>query len=179
MDARALNDSIMDISRRVASDMDWKTANGICIVGIKTMGEAIARRMAVFLSKITGKPVPLGFLDITLYRDDLGHGGRKWPEVKETEMPFSVEGMNVLVVDDVIFTGRTARAAIEAVTDYGRPDRIALAVIADIGNREFPIHPDYCALKVKAGKNRRVVLVMNGGRNEAEEGVFLRGKGRL
>lgn len=170
MDAQGLSDAIEKISRRAAGDMNIAGGSGFCVVGIKTKGELIARRMAEIMSSITGKPVSRGALDITLYRDDIGRGKRR-REVKKTEMPFSVDGLKVLVVDDVIFTGRTARAAIEAVTDYGRPDRISLAVVADRGGREFPIQPDYCALEVKAEKNRKVVVRI--GETDGAEGVFM------
>ncbi len=168
MDGNAFASAVEDMSRKVARDAGGKE---ICVVGIKTMGEVVARKMADSLSKITGGKVPVGVLDITLYRDDIGHSGRKWPEVKGTDMPFSVEGLNVLLVDDVIFTGRTVRAAMEAITDYGRPARITLAVMADRGGREFPIQPDYCAVKVKAEENRRVAVMPDG--KSGEQGVFI------
>ncbi len=177
LDTRSLADSINDLSRWAADYMNIEEKGGACIVGIKTGGEVVARRIVKTVSGMTGIKVPLGVIDINLYRDDIGQG-RKWPEVKGTEMPFSVDGLDVLIVDDVIFTGRTARAAIEAVTDYGRPSRISLAVIADRGGREFPIQPDYRAIKVNAGKNRKVVLRI-GGTDDGPEGLFVRESGRL
>ncbi|WP_462137369.1 bifunctional pyr operon transcriptional regulator/uracil phosphoribosyltransferase PyrR [Candidatus Mycalebacterium sp.] len=167
MDSQALNGAVEETARRIAKD---SARGGFCVVGIKTMGEVVARQMARFLSALTGKPAPLGVLDITLYRDDIGRGNL--PQACANEMPFSVDAMDVVIVDDVISTGRTARAAIESVMDYGRPSRIRLAVIADRGNREFPIQPDYCSVKVNPGKKHRVT-VMIGGKKPDEDGVFI------
>ncbi len=177
MDARSLENSIREISLRAAGEMGFENSGGVCVVGIKTRGESVARRMAEIISATTAKPVPLGILDITLYRDDIGRGRERKPsEALGTEMPFSIDGLDVLVVDDVIFTGRTARAAIEAITDYGRPSSIKLAVVADRGGgRELPIQPDYCALEVGAEGSRKVVLKTR--ETDGVEGVFVEENG--
>jgi Pyrimidine operon attenuation protein/uracil phosphoribosyltransferase len=98
--------------------------------------------------KKKGVLVPCGYLDITLYRDDWTRIAHQ-PQVKKTEIPFSIEDLNIILVDDVIYTGRTVRAALDALIDLGRPKKIELAVLVDRGGREFPIEPNYCALKLK------------------------------
>ncbi len=123
-----------------------KTAAQLCLVGIKTRGVPLAKRLAGNIARIEGIFVPVGTLDITLYRDDLSPAGAG-AHVHSTDVPFSIEGKTVILVDDVIFTGRTARAAMEALIRLGRPARIQLAVMIDRGHRELPIRPDY------AGKN--------------------------
>ncbi len=173
MDANALDDSIMRIARGVENAIDPGREKGICIVGIKTMGEVIAQRVAAFLSERKKCSFPVGVLDITLYRDDIW-SANKLPKAGETEMPFSVDGLDVLLVDDVISTGRTVRAAMESLTDYGRPDSIKLAVVADRRGREFPIQPDYCAVKVSADQNQKIVVSLDN-QNAEKQGVFITG----
>ena len=99
--------------------------------------------------------MPVGAVEITLYRDDLGRGDR-WPVLRGTEIPFVVEGTEIVLVDDVLFTGRTVRAALNAVCDLGRPACVRLAVVADRGGREFPIRADYVGLRCEAGPDERV-----------------------
>lgn len=116
--------------------------DNLALIGIQTRGIYIARRIQSEIRKIEGVNVLLGELDITLYRDDWTRIGHH-PIVKPTEIAFSVDGLDVILVDDVLFTGRTIRAAMDALMDFGRPARIELAVLANRGHREFPIQPDY------------------------------------
>lgn len=116
--------------------------DNLALIGIQTRGIFIARRIQSEIRKIEGVNVLLGELDITLYRDDWTRIGHH-PIVKPTEISFSVDGLDVILVDDVLFTGRTIRAAMDALMDFGRPARIELAVLANRGHREFPIQPDY------------------------------------
>ncbi len=102
-----------------------------------------------------GVAVPVGAVDITLYRDDLDQGNR-WPVLRGTEIPFSVDGAEIILVDDVLFTGRTVRAALNAICDLGRPARVRLAVLIDRGHREFPIQPDLIGLEVETARRDRV-----------------------
>ena len=116
----------------------------LAIVGIRTRGVFIAKRLAKALQQITNEPVPTGALDITLYRDDLmRHAVGPQPVVRRTEIPFSIDDMKVVLVDDVLYTGRTIRAALDALIDFGRPKEIQLIVLVDRGHRELPIKADY------------------------------------
>lgn len=132
-----------------------KSADNLAVVGIKTRGEHLARRLTQKIKEITGVNVPLGAIDITLYRDDF-RSKKDWPVLKKTEIDFNIEGMDILLVDDVIYTGRTARAAIGALMDYGRPSSVKLAVLVDRGHRELPIQPDFTGVIVDTSKNELV-----------------------
>jgi pyrimidine operon attenuation protein/uracil phosphoribosyltransferase len=115
---------------------------GTVLVGVRTRGVPLARRLAAALREAAGVEPPVGALDITLYRDDLTTVGPQ-PVLKGTDIPTSIDGRTVVVVDDVLFTGRTVRAALDELIDFGRPARIELAVLVDRGHRELPIHADY------------------------------------
>ena len=119
---------------------------GAALVGIRTRGVPLARRLSRKISEFEGEEVPVGSLDIGLYRDDIS-GGRR-PPLRSTEMPVTVDNRLVILVDDVLYTGRTIRAAMDAVTDFGRPRQIQLAVLVDRGHRELPIRPDYVGKNV-------------------------------
>ncbi|MBM4420635.1 MAG: bifunctional pyr operon transcriptional regulator/uracil phosphoribosyltransferase PyrR [Chloroflexi bacterium] len=120
---------------------------GIALIGIRSRGDVLAARLRDAIRANEGVEVPLGLLDITLYRDDLTRIGYT-AQVKETRIPFSVDGRTVVLVDDVLFTGRTVRAALDALTDYGRPRAIRLAVLVDRGHRELPIRADFVGKNV-------------------------------
>ena len=118
--------------------------NELALVGIRTRGVPLARRLARALFEINGEEVPTGALDITLYRDDLmRHPVGPQPVVRRTEIPFSIDNRKILLVDDVLYTGRTIRAALDALIDFGRPRAIQLIVLVDRGHRELPIKADY------------------------------------
>ncbi|MFH1081102.1 MAG: bifunctional pyr operon transcriptional regulator/uracil phosphoribosyltransferase PyrR [Pseudomonadota bacterium] len=119
-----------------------KGVEGMVLVGIQTGGVFLAGRLKKNISRIEGADVPIGVLDITLYRDDLRAGNRK-PRLGKTDIPFSLEDKKVILVDDVLFTGRTIRAAMDALIDFGRPKLIQLAVLIDRGHRELPIRADF------------------------------------
>ena len=129
---------------------------GLALVGIRTRGAPLAERLARLISNIEGKKsVPVGILDITLYRDDYLMA-LKTPKVRATEIPFEINERNVVLVDDVLYTGRTARAAIDALLDYGRPARIQLVVLVDRGHREMPIQGDFVGKKVVTSPGEEV-----------------------
>jgi pyrimidine operon attenuation protein/uracil phosphoribosyltransferase len=115
---------------------------GTVLVGVRTRGVPLARRLAALLRDAAGVEPPVGALDITLYRDDLTTVGPQ-PVLKGTDIPTSIDGRTVVLVDDVLFTGRTVRAALDELIDFGRPSRIELAVLVDRGHRELPVHADY------------------------------------
>lgn len=143
----------------------------IRLVGIRTRGVPIAKRIAKCLKEITGADVPTGMLDITLYRDDLmRHDVGPQPVVRSTEIPFDLDGKHVLLVDDVLYTGRTIRAALDALIDFGRPRTIQLVVMVDRGHRELPIRADYVGRNVPTSKKEsvQVHLVEIDGRDEVE-----------
>ena len=129
----------------------------VALVGIRSRGEHLARRLAVRLQEITGRTVPTGTLDITLYRDDLMRQAvGPQPLVRRTEIPFSIDDRVILLVDDVLYTGRTTRAALDALIDYGRPKAIQLIVLVDRGHRELPIKADYVGKNLPTSKQQSV-----------------------
>jgi pyrimidine operon attenuation protein/uracil phosphoribosyltransferase len=146
-----------------------KGVEDLALVGVRTRGVPIARRLAAGLQDITGNKVPTGALDITLYRDDLmRHAVGPQPVIRKTEIPFSIDNRKILLVDDVLYTGRTTRAALDALIDFGRPRAIQLIVLVDRGHRELPIKADY------VGKNlptslRESVQVLLRERDERDE----------
>jgi pyrimidine operon attenuation protein/uracil phosphoribosyltransferase len=119
----------------------------LCLVGVRTRGVPLAQRLAQELGRLLGQEIDVGAVDITLYRDDLGRTQR-WPVLRGTEIAFSVDGVDIVLVDDVLFTGRTIRAALNAICDLGRPACVRLAVLVDRGHREIPIQPDVVGLGV-------------------------------
>jgi pyrimidine operon attenuation protein / uracil phosphoribosyltransferase len=130
-------------------------AEGLVLVGIADRGDDLARRLAAEIERIEGARLPVGVLDITFYRDDIGLRAEA-PEVKETRIPFDITGRVVVLVDDVLFTGRTIRAAMDALVDFGRPRAIQLAVLVDRGHRELPIGADYVGKNVPTRRDEEV-----------------------
>ncbi len=129
----------------------------LVLIGIRTRGAILAQRLKKLLKKRLNRSIPLGILDITLYRDDLSALGSQ-PVVKPTTLPFDVTGTTVVLVDDVLFTGRTVRAALDQIVDFGRPACIKLAVLIDRGLREYPIQPDFVGTTLQASPNQLVQL---------------------
>ena len=127
----------------------------LALVGIHRRGAILASRLQALLHDLLDGDAPLGDLDISFYRDDLGRRGEA-PVVHASHLDFAIDGADVVVVDDVLFTGRTVRAAIEALFDYGRPARVQLAVLADRGHRELPFRPDYVGKNLPTARAERV-----------------------
>ena len=146
-------------------------ATNIALVGIRTRGVAISQRLKEKIWEIEHVEVAHGVLDITLYRDDLSDGNHK-PELKKTEIAFALEGKHVVLCDDVLFTGRTIRAAIDALMDFGRPASVQLAVLIDRGHRELPIRPDYVGKNIPTPKSKRVQVLLN--EEDGEDKVFIK-----
>lgn len=146
MDSSRIDDAVRTIAHQAYDAC--KGRGPFAIVGIQTRGIYLADRIRSHMEKLSGTSVRHGVLDITFYRDDLTSRG-SLPVLKETKIDFDIDGMTILLVDDVLFTGRTIKAALDTLTDYGRPKRILLAVLADRGNRELPIQPDFCALSIE------------------------------
>ena len=165
MDSQTVARAISRISNQILERN--KGAKDLTVIGIRTRGIHIAERIVDRIAKLEGIEPPLGTLDITLYRDDFRRKS-EWPSVQKTHIPFSVEDKNVILVDDVIYTGRTTRAAIEAIMDYGRPASIQLVALVDRGHRELPIQADYVGIKVMTQKTEevKVLLKETDGRDE-------------
>ena len=143
----------------------------LALVGIRTRGVPLARRIARAIREINQHEVPTGTLDITLYRDDLmRHAVGPQPLVRRTEIPFSIDAKTILLVDDVLYTGRTIRAALDALIDFGRPKAIQLVVLVDRGHRELPIKADYVGknLPTSSSQSVQVHLMEIDGRDEVE-----------
>ena len=131
--------------------------DGLALVGIHTRGAVLASRLHALVGELSGSEVPLGDLDIAFYRDDLeDRGPGAQPVVHSSHLDFDPNGRTVVLVDDVLFTGRTVRSAIEALFDYGRPQRVQLAVLVDRGHRELPIRPDYVGKNLPTSRRERV-----------------------
>lgn len=132
-----------------------KGIDGLGIVGIRSRGDYLGRRLQAEISRLEGAEVPFGAVDITLYRDDL-HRGADHAPVQITDMPWEVDGKTILLVDDVLYTGRTVRAALDALMDFGRPQSIQLGVLVDRGHRELPIRADYVGKNLPTQQSENV-----------------------
>lgn len=135
-------------------------ADDLVLIGIRTRGDHLADRVAAHLKEIEGTDVPVGYMDITFYRDDV-HSRLEQPEVHQTEVLFPIDDKIVVLVDDVLFTGRTIRAALDQVTDFGRPRAIQLAVLVDRGHRELPIRADYVGKNIPTSPDDEVVVKLH------------------
>lgn len=153
MDESAINRALTRIAHEILEKN--KGIDHLVLIGIKTRGIYLAKRLGERIKKIEGKEVPIGALDITLYRDDLSEKDDQ-PLVQGTEIPFDVKQKKIVLVDDVLYTGRTVRAALDAIIDRGRPQMIQLAVLIDRGHREFPIRPDYIGKNVPTSKKEMI-----------------------
>ncbi len=136
-----------------------KDIERFAIVGVQTRGVELANRIRAKIEELSGKKIDSGVLDITFYRDDLATRG-VLPVIKETRIEFNISNRTILLVDDVIFTGRTTKAAIETLMSFGRPRAIRLFVLVDRGNRELPLQPDYCGHKIETGLEDRVKVLL-------------------
>ena len=159
LDAEALHRTIARIAHEIVERNPDLTE--VALVGIQTRGVPIAQRLRRLIADFAGHEVALGTVDITFHRDDVAVRGsdaplHAQPVVKATQLDFPLEGMTCVLVDDVLYTGRTVRAAIEALFSYGRPSRVQLAVIADRGHRELPIRPDYVGKNLPTAHDERI-----------------------
>jgi pyrimidine operon attenuation protein/uracil phosphoribosyltransferase len=168
LDARAVDRTLRRMADEIIELNDGP--DNLIIVGIQRRGVQLAARVGAMIAERSAAEVPRGSLDITLYRDDLQTVGPR-PVVGPTDLPWDLEGKCVVIVDDVLYTGRTVRAALDELADFGRPARIALAVLIDRGGRELPIHPDVVGKRVAvAAKDRVDVMVQE---LDGEDGVTL------
>lgn len=152
-------DAIGRALKRIAHEILEKNygCRNLCIIGIKRRGATLAKMIAANIRQIEGTEVPTGTLDITFYRDDLNHISEN-PVIHDSQIPFDITGKTVILADDVLYTGRTARAALDALMSHGRAAAIQLAVLIDRGHRELPIRGDYVGKNVPTSKNERVMV---------------------
>ena len=147
----------------------------VALVGIQSRGAPLASRLRRLVAERSGEEVPVGALDITFHRDDVhvraGRSPTRQPVVRATSIPFSIEGLTVVLVDDVLFTGRTIRAAIDALLEFGRPARVQLVVLVDRGHRELPIRPDYVGKNLPTGHGERIQVELV--EIDERDGVYL------
>jgi pyrimidine operon attenuation protein / uracil phosphoribosyltransferase len=168
-------DDVRRAVTRIAHEIvEGDGTDDLVLVGIADRGDHLAFRLAREIDAIAGRPVAVGVLDITFYRDDIGLTAEA-PEVHETRIPFDVSGRTVVLVDDVLFTGRTVRAAMDALTDLGRPRRIRLAVLVDRGHRELPIRADFVGKNVPTRREDDVRVMVS--ELDGEDGAVV-GQGR-
>lgn len=167
LNSEQIADTLKDLTESIVSDITSQAQ--IAVIGIRSRGEILAQRLSSLLSQKIGKETPCGTLDITLYRDDLNspHGIAQ-PQVRTTEIGFDIDDKIIVLVDDVLYTGRSARAAMDALIDLGRPMAIKLAVLVDRAGREFPIQADYAGFKtdVEPGKLVQVNLIESDGKDQ-------------
>ena len=166
MDAEEIERSLTRIAHQILEKN--KGADNLAVVGIVTRGDLLAKRLVEKIESIEGARVPLGRLDISFYRDDFA--SYVSPEVLSTEIMFNIDGRDVVLVDDVLYTGRTIRAALDALMDIGRPETVQLAVLIDRGHRQLPIRADYVGKNVPSGadENVRLFLEETDGRSQVE-----------
>ncbi len=153
LDKEMLNRSILRIAHEILEKN--KGTKNLCLIGIRNRGAFLAKRLGGSIEKIEQEKVPVGILDITLYRDDLTLVAAN-PVVRKTDIDFDISDKNIVLVDDVLYTGRTVRAALDALIDLGRPKSIQLAVLVDRGHRELPIRADFVGKNIPTAKNETV-----------------------
>lgn len=150
----ALQRALTRIAHEIAEQND--SSAQVAVIGIQTGGIYLAKRLSILLAGIWGHPVPIGTLDVSMHRDDLDQ--RMSAKIHPTEIPFDVTGKTVVLVDDVLFRGRTVRSAMDALNDFGRPQRIQLAVLVDRGHRELPIKADFVGKNVPTSLSEKIVV---------------------
>jgi pyrimidine operon attenuation protein/uracil phosphoribosyltransferase len=166
MDQEAIRRAVLRMAHEILEKN--KGVDKLALVGIRTRGVILAQRLKKAIKDIEGADVPAGILDITLYRDDLTLVGSK-PQVRETLIDFDITDLKIILVDDVFFTGRTIRAGLNALVDFGRPAMIQLAVLVDRGHRELPIRADFVGKNIPTTKTQNVQVVLGESDGKADE----------
>jgi len=179
LDGEAISKALSRIAHEVIERNGEDGLERVALVGIQSRGAPLASRLRRLVEERSGTELPVGALDITFHRDDVHvrDGGRppgRQPVVRATSIAFPIEGMTVVLVDDVLFTGRTIRAAIDALFEFGRPARVQLAVLVDRGHRELPIRPDYVGKNLPTGRGERIQVELV--ELDERDGIFLVGE---
>jgi pyrimidine operon attenuation protein/uracil phosphoribosyltransferase len=174
LDADGIDRTIRDMASRVAECVAAKDA---VIIGVRTHGVTIAKRLREALAREHGWDVPFGILDITFYRDDL-QSRMEQPVAQPTQLDFDVTGRDAILVDDVLFTGRTARCALDEIMDFGRPRTVRLAVLVDRGHRELPIQADFVGLRIDTRNDQIVGVEFRKPDGQGEDAVWVRDASR-
>jgi pyrimidine operon attenuation protein / uracil phosphoribosyltransferase len=174
LDEEAIAKALSRIAHEIIEST--RELESVALVGIQSRGAPLASRLRRLVEERSGVSLPVGALDITFYRDDVHvrDGGRppgRQPVVRATSIAFPIEGMTIVLVDDVLYTGRTIRAAIDALLEFGRPARVQLAVLVDRGHRELPIRPDYIGKNLPTGRDERIQVELV--EIDERDGVFL------
>ena len=172
LDAAQMEETLARLAKDIVAGL--RPDEAFVLLGIRSRGLPLAERLALLLREATGRPAPVGTLDITLYRDDLTEKAGM-PIVRPTEIPFTLKERTVILVDDVLYTGRTIRAALDALLDHGRPNRVLLAILIDRGGRELPIQADFTGLSLKVESHQRVSVKIQ--EVDGEDGVYIEGRG--
>jgi pyrimidine operon attenuation protein/uracil phosphoribosyltransferase len=157
LNAEEIAEGVQRLAEAIRAKTDGRP---IALVGIRSRGDEVAERVLNLLAE-DDRELEFGILDISLYRDDFEHLHEN-PKLQESDIPFTVEGAHIILVDDVLFTGRTIRAALDALSDYGRPGRVELAVLIDRGHREVPIQPDYVGITLETSRLDHVLVSLEG-----------------
>ena len=168
MDEVSLSRAVKRISHEIIEKN--KGCEDLCVIGIRRRGVPLAKMICENIKQIEGQAVPMGMLDITLYRDDVKYDVKD-PIILAADIPFSVKGKKIVLVDDVLYTGRTVRAAIDAIISLGRPSCIQLAILVDRGHRELPIRGDYIGKNIPTSREERVYVHLP--ETDSEWGVFI------
>ncbi len=171
LDEKKINRALTRIAHEILEQNP--DAKSLVVIGIITRGAYLARRIAAIIGELEGVEIPVGLMDIGLYRDDV-HSKLDQPVVERTEILFDVVNRNVILIDDVLFTGRTVRAALDQIVDFGRPRTIQLAVLIDRGHRELPIKADYVGVNIPTAKEDQVILHVTE-RDEIDQVLIQRG----
>lgn len=166
------HDGIDKALKRIAHEILEQAGNpeNLALIGIRTRGEFIAIRLAAKIKEISGHEMSMGFLGVTFYRDDFRER-LSAPKVKGTDISFSIDGLTIILADDVLYSGRTVRAALSEIVDFGRPDRVMLAVLVDRGHREMPIKADFVGKNVPTAENEHVFVRLD--EVDGEDRVYL------
>ncbi len=174
LDEKKINRALTRIAHEILEQNP--DAKSLVVIGIITRGAYLARRIAAIIGELEGVEIPVGLMDIGLYRDDV-HSKLDQPVVERTEILFDVVNRNVILIDDVLFTGRTVRAALDQIVDFGRPRTIQLAVLIDRGHRELPIKADYVGVNIPTAKEDQVILHVTE-RDEIDQVLIQRGESK-